>query len=58
MDFANFNGSSNDLEDRKDGYFNFQVNALVFRFGYKLAGIIEFGNGYKGIANIGLSYQF
>ena len=56
--YSNFKGSSSDLKDGHDGYFNFQVNALGFRFGKKLAGIIELGAGYKGVANIGLSYQF
>ena len=54
---SNFTTSSN-LEDNSDGYFNFHVNALGFRFGKALAGFVELGVGYKGVANAGVSYQF
>lgn len=50
--------TSNNMNDKHDGFFNFQVNALGFRVGKKLAGIAELGFGYKGIANVGVSYQF
>lgn len=54
---SDFTTSSN-IKDSNDSYFNFQVNALGFRFGRKLAAFAEFGVGYKGVANLGLSYQF
>ena len=54
----NYNGSSSDFEDGSDSYFNFQVNALGFRFGKEFAGFLELGVGYRGIANVGVSYQF
>jgi len=38
-------------------YPNFQVNALGFRFGKTAAVFAEFGLGYKGIVNVGLSFQ-
>lgn len=54
---ADFTTSSN-IEDKSDGYFNFHVNALGFRFGKALAGFVELGVGYRGVANVGVSYQF
>jgi hypothetical protein len=39
------------------GSFNVHVTALGFRFGKKAAVSAELGFGYKGIANIGFSYQ-
>jgi hypothetical protein len=41
-----------------EGFFNYQINAAGFRVGKKLAGFAELGFGYKGIANVGVSYQF
>jgi hypothetical protein len=41
-----------------DGFINYQVNALGFRVGKKLAAFAELGFGYKGIINTGVSYQF
>ena len=55
---SDFTTSSTNIEDRKDGFFNFQVNAVGFRFGKSLAGIVELGYGYKGFANLALAYQF
>jgi hypothetical protein len=54
---SDFTTSSN-IEDSNDSYFNFHVNALGFRFGKALAAFVELGVGYKGVANIGVSYQF
>ncbi len=54
---SDFTTSSN-IEDSNDSYFNFHVNALGFRFGRKLAAFAELGFGYKGVANVGVSYQF
>ena len=39
------------------GLFSFHVTTLGFRFGKKAAITGELGFGYKGIANIGFSYQ-
>jgi|GEM_PF-317383 len=38
-------------------YPNFHANLLGFRFGRKAAVYAEFGLGYKGIANVGFSFQ-
>jgi len=38
-------------------YPNFHANLLGFRFGRKAAVFAEFGLGYKGIANVGFSFQ-
>jgi len=44
-----------------DGFYdplpNFHVNLLGFRFGRTAAFFAEFGLGYKGIANVGFSFQ-
>ncbi len=45
-------------ESSNDNYVGFQVNALGIRVGRKLAGFLELGFGYRGVANVGLSYQF
>jgi hypothetical protein len=44
--------------DEYDTNFSFQATALGFRVGKKLAAFAELGFGYKGIAQIGASYQF
>jgi len=38
-------------------YPNFHANALGFRFGKSTAVFAELGLGYKGIVNVGLSFQ-
>lgn len=40
-----------------DPYPNFHINLLGFRFGRKAAVFAELGLGYKGIANVGFSFQ-
>lgn len=40
-----------------DSNFGFQITGIGFRFGSKLALDAELGFGYKGILNVGLSYQ-
>ncbi|MCB0495834.1 MAG: hypothetical protein KDC79_06840 [Cyclobacteriaceae bacterium] len=55
---SDYTGASSDFEDGNDGFFNFQLNAIGLRVGKALAGYAELGVGYKGIANIGVSYQF
>jgi len=40
-----------------DPYPNFHANLLGFRFGTNLGIFAEFGFGYKGIVNVGLSFQ-
>jgi len=55
---SNFTGSSTDFNDGRSSFANFQINALGFRVGKKLAAVAELGAGYKGILNLGLSYQF
>ena len=44
--------------DEFNNNFSFQATALGFRVGKKLAAFAELGFGYKGIAQIGASYQF
>ena len=39
-------------------YFNAQVTPLGIRFGEMVAGFVEFGFGYKGLFNGGLSVSF
>lgn len=39
-------------------FFNFQINALGLRIGKEFAGTLELGYGYKGVINLGTSYQF
>jgi hypothetical protein len=39
------------------GQFGYQVNAIGARFGKKFGGYVEFGYGFKGIINLGLSLQ-
>lgn len=51
-------GSQGKLNRAHNSYFNGQFNALGFRFGGALALNAELGFGYKGVANVGLSYQF
>ncbi len=55
---SKFTTSSSNFEDANDGFFNFQVNAVGFRVGKALAATLELGVGYKGFANLGVSYQF
>ncbi|SKB28670.1 hypothetical protein [Maribacter arcticus] len=44
--------------DQYDTNLSFQINALGFRVGKKLAAYAELGFGYKGMAQLGASYQF
>uniref|UniRef100_UPI0030D94E9C hypothetical protein n=1 Tax=Maribacter arcticus TaxID=561365 RepID=UPI0030D94E9C len=57
-------GHTNDVlvayftSDQYDTNLSFQINALGFRVGKKLAAYAELGFGYKGMAQLGASYQF
>lgn len=55
-----FDSTDTNVANRNDntGNFNFQVTAVGFRFGKKIAFFTELGLGYKGILSAGLSYQF
>jgi hypothetical protein len=53
-----YDGSESNVEDGSDSYFNFQINALGFRYGSNFGIFAEVGFGYKGLLNAGLSYQF
>ncbi|MCM5664137.1 hypothetical protein [Galbibacter mesophilus] len=55
---SDYTTSSPNYEDESDGLFNYQINALGFRFGRSFAGVLELGFGYKGVVNAGISYQF
>ncbi len=50
--YSDFYKSENDLD------FNFHLNAIGVRVGKKIAGTAELGFGYKGLINLGVSYQF
>jgi hypothetical protein len=39
------------------GQFGYQINAVGARIGKKFGGYVEFGYGFKGIINLGLSLQ-
>ncbi len=54
---SDFTTSSN-INDESDSFFNFHLNALGLRFGKEIAATLELGVGYRGVANVGLSYQF
>jgi hypothetical protein len=54
---VSYDGSNSDLQEDKYNYFNFQLEALGFRFGKALSVFAEFGFGYKGIVHAGLSFQ-
>lgn len=56
--YSNYTGNSSEIKDGSGGNFNYQINALGFRVGKSLAGFAELGIGYKGVASIGISYQF
>ena len=58
LESADFTTSNASIEDKNDGYFNFQLNAIGLRVGKSLAGVAELGVGYKGFASVGLSFQF
>lgn len=54
----NSNSSSDpDYNDNVDLY-NFQIIALGVRAGKSFGGFAELGFGYKGLLNLGISYQF
>jgi len=55
---AKYTTSSTTFKDVNKGFFNWQINALGFRFGKKIAATLELGAGYKGFANFGVSIQF
>ena len=52
-----YDGSNNDIHENKYNYFNFQLDALGFRFGKTFSVFAELGFGYKGILHGGLSLQ-
>jgi outer membrane protein W len=53
-----YDGDQSGIEDGKSSYFNFQLNAVGFRYGSAFGVFAELGFGYKGIINAGISYQF
>lgn len=55
---SKFKTSSSSIKDNSDSFLNFQVNVFGFRVGKRLAATLELGYGYKGIVNLGVSYQF
>ena len=54
---SNFTTSA-DIDDENDGYFNYHLTALGFRFGRALGAFVELGVGYRGFGAAGVSYQF
>jgi len=55
---SDYTRASSDFADNSGGHFTFQVNAVGVRVGKAIAGVVEVGIGYKGILNLGFSYQF
>lgn len=53
-----FSNTTANFKNGNQNSFNFHVNAIGLRVGKKLGASLELGFGYKGIANIGVSYQF
>ncbi|QZT38975.1 hypothetical protein K5X82_08770 [Halosquirtibacter xylanolyticus] len=56
LDQDNMQKDKQDMD--RSGQWNFQVNALGLRVGGDLAAFLELGVGYKGVVNLGVSYQF
>ena len=54
---AKFNDGSN-VEITRVPYFNVHFTPIGARFGKDFGGFVEFGYGYKGIFNTGISYRF
>lgn len=57
---ANFDpakGSTSKATKGNKGAFGYHLTAFGFRYGKKAAVVAELGFGYKGIINIGFSYQ-
>lgn len=50
--------TSTQIEKQNSSSFNFQATALGIRLGRELALSAELGFGYRGIANMGVSYSF
>jgi hypothetical protein len=50
--------TTGESENLRSGHSAVQVNALGIRAGNRLGALLEFGFGYKGILNFGLSYRF
>lgn len=55
---SNVEYRNNPKENKKNNYFNFHIDAIGIRIGNKLALTGALGLGYKGIFNLGVSYQF
>ena len=49
--------SGNESSSGSINQFAWQINAIGMRIGNSIAGFIEFGYGYKGIVNAGISVQ-
>ncbi|MDF3027300.1 MAG: uncharacterized protein K0S23_1607 [Fluviicola sp.] len=54
---VNYDGVNEEIQESKYRYFNFQLEALGFRFGKSFAFFTEIGFGYKGVIHAGLSLQ-
>ncbi|MFC5045817.1 hypothetical protein ACFSTE_19860 [Aquimarina hainanensis] len=57
-DFRSSANSSAVSYKKNENLINFHVTALGVRFGKRLGVSLEAGYGYKGIGNVGISYQF
>ena len=55
---SNYEGNSPEFESNSSGFLNFHLNPLGLRFGRSVAGTLEFGIGYRGLAAAGLSWRF
>ena len=54
---ANFNDGSK-VEITRVPYVNVHITPIGVRFGKEFGGFVEFGYGYKGLLNAGVSYRF
>ena len=54
----NYEMNTGEKESSDANHMAFQFNAVGFRFGKQIGGFFEFGYGYKGIFNGGISARF
>lgn len=55
---TDFEMNAGDKEDQNENHMTLQINTIGFRFGKQIGGFFEFGYGYRGILNIGISGHF
>ena len=58
LGFSHARESGEDVEDRGETYFAFQINAVGLRVGKQFAGYLELGFGFDGVMAAGITHQF